>query len=446
VSITDDTSTPTVESVWADVLDVQRKVRCLATLDLGFLSDEDVDALVVEVEEAARMVPVVQQALVAQVMDRGIDETHGCTSPMAYLQVLLRLRRSEANARVGAAERFQPRTAMTGEKLEPMFPAVAQALREGAISMDHASVIATSVEHLPAAVSDEEKVHAEHVLAERARESDPCLVGRYAQRIEAHLDPDGVLATEQEQREAQELFLRKDLHGMWRLSGRFDAENAATIQAALSLLAKPAEQPDGDRDPRPAALRRADALMTILRWSLDHDNQPTSGGHHPHIGVSITLAELENTYAGQIDHRRPDLGRDDRTDALRRGHLADRVQHRRRDPLPRPRPTRGNRTATQGIDRPRQGMHPPRVRRPTLVLRCPPHRPVERRRIHRRRQDDPALPETPHPHPQRPLAHRHDQRHPPHHRPTLARPHPDTTTQHRTRPALRRTPTNRDRS
>src|SRR4051794_28762859 len=213
-----------------------------------------------------------------------MPESYGCTSPMAYLQTKLRLRRSEANQRVGAAERFQPRTAVTGEKLAPLFPAIADALREGVISMDHATVIATSVEHLPAAVSEENKAHAEQFLVERARESDPGVVGRYASRIEAHLDPDGVLATEEEQRAAQELHLRKDQHGMWRLSGRFDAENAAAIQAALSLLAKPKEQPDGSRDPRPAALRRAEALLSIVRWSLDADAQPTSGGDRPHIG------------------------------------------------------------------------------------------------------------------------------------------------------------------
>ncbi|HEX6445191.1 MAG TPA: DUF222 domain-containing protein, partial [Streptosporangiales bacterium] len=305
MTTTHDTPTPTAESVWDAVVGVQQTLRWLTSLDLAFLPDEDVDALVVEVEEAARTMPAVQQSLVAQVIDRGVHEAHGCTSPTAYLQVMLRLRRSEANARVGAAERLQPRTAMTGERLTPTFPVVAEALREGAISMDHASVIATSLEHLPAAVSDVDKAHAEQMLVERAREADPCLVGRYASRIEAHLDPDGVLATEQEQRESQELFLRKDLHGIWRLSGRFDAENAATIQAALSLLAKPQEQPDGARDPRPAPLRRAEALMTILRWSLDHDGQPTSGGDHPHVGVTVTLAELEARAPGRLTTGEP---------------------------------------------------------------------------------------------------------------------------------------------
>ncbi|HEX6445241.1 MAG TPA: DUF222 domain-containing protein, partial [Streptosporangiales bacterium] len=187
MTTTHDTPTPTAASVWDVVLDVQAKLRWLAGTDLGCLPDEDVDALLVEVEEAARSVPVLQQGLVAQVLARGIPEARGCASAVAYLQVLVRLRRSEANARVGAAERFQPRTALTGEKLPPMFPVVAEALAEGAISIDHASVIATSLEHLPAAVSDVDKAHAEQVLVDRARESDPCLVGRYASRIEAHL-------------------------------------------------------------------------------------------------------------------------------------------------------------------------------------------------------------------------------------------------------------------
>jgi hypothetical protein len=298
VTITQDT--PTVELVWDAVVNVQQTLGWLGSLDLGFLLDEDVDALLPEVEEAARVAPVVQQSLTAQVIDRGLAETYGCTSPTAYLQAKLRLRRSEANGRLGAVERFQPCTALTGEKLGPRMPAVAEALREGAISMDHATVIATSVEHLPDAVSDEDKAHAEQLLVKHARESDPCLVGRYASRIEAHLDPDGVLTTEDENRESQELFLRKDLHGMWRLSGRLDAENAATMHAALSLLATPKPGEDGSRDPRPAALRRAEALMTIVRWSLDHDGQPTSGGYRPHIGVTIGLAELEARLPGRL--------------------------------------------------------------------------------------------------------------------------------------------------
>jgi hypothetical protein len=79
VTSTRDTPAPTTESVWDAVVGVQQAVRWLASLDLGLLPEEEIDALLMEVEEAARMVPVVQQALVAQVMDRGIGEAHGCT-------------------------------------------------------------------------------------------------------------------------------------------------------------------------------------------------------------------------------------------------------------------------------------------------------------------------------------------------------------------------------
>ena len=49
MTTTHDTPTPTVESVWADVLDIQNKLHRLATLDLGFLPDDEVDVLVPKV-------------------------------------------------------------------------------------------------------------------------------------------------------------------------------------------------------------------------------------------------------------------------------------------------------------------------------------------------------------------------------------------------------------
>lgn len=44
-----------------------------------------------------------------------------------------------------------------------------------------------------------------------------------------------------------------------------DAEGAAVIDAALAALSAPVKGPDGELDPRPAATRRADALLEVVR-------------------------------------------------------------------------------------------------------------------------------------------------------------------------------------
>ena len=47
-----------------------------------------------------------------------------------------------------------------------------------------------------------------------------------------------------------------------------DAEGAAVIDAALAALSAPVKGPDGELDPRPAATRRADALLEVVRRSV----------------------------------------------------------------------------------------------------------------------------------------------------------------------------------
>lgn len=108
MTATDDTTTPTAEAVRDAMLDVQRRLRRLASLDVGFLPEEEAHALIGEFEEVARTLPVFQRALTAQVVDRGMAETYGFTSPVEYLQAKLGLSRSEAIQRVAAANGSSP--------------------------------------------------------------------------------------------------------------------------------------------------------------------------------------------------------------------------------------------------------------------------------------------------------------------------------------------------
>ena len=93
---------------------------------------------------------------------------------MALAVQLLRISPGEARARVRAAEDLGPRRGLTGEPLEPIYPLVASAQAEGAISPAHARVVIDTVEKLPDAARVEHEERVERDLVELAAASTRC--------------------------------------------------------------------------------------------------------------------------------------------------------------------------------------------------------------------------------------------------------------------------------
>ncbi|MFC4854144.1 DUF222 domain-containing protein [Actinophytocola glycyrrhizae] len=114
-------------------------------------------------------------------------------------------------------------------------------------------------------------------------------------RIRAHLDPDGVLRSEQESTDRMELSLTQGVDGVIRIRGRLSAEGAALVRSALSPLAKPLPE-----DARSAAKRRADALVELARRVLNVGTLPVEGYVRPHIGLTVDITELR-CHAGVVD-------------------------------------------------------------------------------------------------------------------------------------------------
>src|SRR6185437_6289893 len=114
----------------------------------------------------------------------------------------VRCTRIEARKRAQAAERFGARLALTGEALEPVYPATAEAFADGAIGAEHAAAIADTVEKIPVPDRAEHASAVEATLLEHARTSDPRTVWLLGQRILAHLDPDGPSPDEQRLQQA----------------------------------------------------------------------------------------------------------------------------------------------------------------------------------------------------------------------------------------------------
>jgi hypothetical protein len=90
------------------------------------------------------------------------------------------------------------------------------------------------------------------------------------------------------------LHLSQTLDDRWILNGSLDAEGGSVIATALRLAT-----PD-KTDVLIPATRRANALVDICRFYLDHQQIHAGGRHRPHVNVVVELKDLEAGRGGQV--------------------------------------------------------------------------------------------------------------------------------------------------
>src|SRR6185503_4725336 len=138
-----------------------------------------------------------QLSVLAELNSRNVPGQLGLRRLAALIAAQVRCTRTEARRRARAVERFGSRRALTGESLEPVYPAVAGAFADGAIGAEHAAAIADTIEQIPVADRAEHASPVETTLLKHARTVDPSTVRLLGQRILAHRDPDGPNPDEQ---------------------------------------------------------------------------------------------------------------------------------------------------------------------------------------------------------------------------------------------------------
>jgi hypothetical protein len=100
---------------------------------------------------------------------------------------------------------------------------------------------------------------------------------------------------------ARSAFLSSLLDGRGRLDANLDAPAFEVVRTAVEL----ATRPDAEGEERSPAERRADALVDICRFLLDHQKVRVGGRRRPHVGVLVDLQHLDDGTDGRTLDGRP---------------------------------------------------------------------------------------------------------------------------------------------
>jgi hypothetical protein len=92
------------------------------------------------------------------------------------------------------------------------------------------------------------------------------------------------------------LHLSRTFGGQGELRGSLDAMSTTTVETALRLAASD----DGEGESRTPGERRADALVDVCRYFLDHQTTKLGRRHRPHVNVVLGVDGLGRTLDGVL--------------------------------------------------------------------------------------------------------------------------------------------------
>lgn len=215
----------------------------------------------------------------------------------------LRCTRSAAKAKAVAMERLCDSRSLTGEPVEAKLAQTAMVVAAGEINFEHAGVIANAVESLPDPVRADHASQVEHTLTRFARTEDPRSLKLLADRIVAHLDPDGTPPVEVDrQHSRRRLLLWRNADGSGDLTGTLTPACQAIWQAVLTSLASQRTDDAGGPDLRSQPQRMHDAFEEAGRRLLATGELPDTAGLPSALIITIDLRDLESRIGTATTH------------------------------------------------------------------------------------------------------------------------------------------------
>ncbi|HEX3509198.1 MAG TPA: DUF222 domain-containing protein, partial [Candidatus Dormibacteraeota bacterium] len=172
-----------------------------------------------------------------------------------------------------------------GKQLESL-PKLAEALREGAVSYQSASLLC----HLRDQLGAKAVLFDEEEMLEHARNFS---VGRlrYLCRTARHVaDPDGFFNDAEADFSNRRLDISQMQDGMFCVDAILDPVNGAAFKTALDSLAKRL----GPDDERSHKQRMADSLGELVLHAMDEGRLPRRNGVRPHLNLTTSLEGIKN--------------------------------------------------------------------------------------------------------------------------------------------------------
>ena len=163
-------------------------------------------------------------------------------------------------------------------------PVTATAYRDGTLSKGQVEVILAKLDDTTIEAFAEVEAELVPHLARLGLSGCSRAMARWAEQAEElkeSPDPD------------RSLHLSATLDGRHVLEGHLDTEGGAVVAAALAL----ATVDDPDRTP---AQRRADALVDVSRFFLDHQDIHKGGRERPHLSLVADVEAIEEGRGGRV--------------------------------------------------------------------------------------------------------------------------------------------------
>ena len=204
------------------------------------------------------------------------------------------------------------RVAMTARQLREL-PVTRVAWEEGELTGAQVATVLATVRSEHRELFAQQEAEVVPTLSRLDAAGTRAAMNYWTAHAEALVDPSWTRVPERSLRAARLLGERVVLEG------ELDADSGEVVLSALRV----AETPDTDAEwPRTPATRRADALVDVCRFFLQHQTTRPGGRHRPHVNVIIEADDLYRARQARYESGAP------ASETVAAQMLCDSVMHR----------------------------------------------------------------------------------------------------------------------